>query len=232
MIYDWKATLVFFALLLALTLIGRFLAFKVPELQRMREVNQEKDQAKKAMEKYPPVIRASGRVGLISNAVFILGILPFLITLNTQPIWLILLQVFIILMVYDFFYYLTHRFLFHGNSFLRQIHALHHQARSPSHIDAYYVHALETFIGVALFLGTVLGLSFVFGAYHAVTLSISFLIFTQLNIINHASIDLPCFPFKTLNYITTKHSVHHKNMHKGNYASITLFYDYLFGTLD
>ena len=38
--------------------------------------------------------------------------------------------------------------------------------------------------------------------------------------------------FRTLSWITAKHHVHHENMHKGNYATITLFYDKLFGTLD
>ena len=43
---------------------------------------------------------------------------------------------------------------------------------------------------------------------------------------------LPYFPFRTLSWITAKHHVHHENMHKGNYATITLFYDKLFGTFD
>ena len=62
-------------------------------------------------------------------------------------------------MVYDFFYYLTHRFLFHAATdsrfavlrYFRRVHAVHHQARDPSHIDAFYVHPVETTIGQVLF---------------------------------------------------------------------------------
>ena len=56
-------------------------------------------------------------------------------------------------MLFDFLYYLTHRFLFHGKA-LRRVHALHHRALEPTYIDALYVHPLETFIGLVLFLGS------------------------------------------------------------------------------
>ena len=40
------------------------------------------------------------------------------------------------------------------------------------------------------------------------------------------------FPYRILTWISTKHAVHHENMRKGNYATITLLYDKLFGTLE
>lgn len=232
MTYDWIASLTVLAMVLGLTVIGRFLAFRVPALQQMRQLNREKDQAKKALPKYPPVIQASSRIGLVSYVVFFALVAPWLVTLENQAVWKVIVDVVAILMTYDLFYYLTHRFLFHGQSFLRQVHALHHQARKPSHIDAYYVHPLETFIGIALYMGTVILLGVFMGPFHVVALGITFLIFTQLNIVNHTHVDLPYFPFKTLSWITAKHHVHHENMHKGNYATITLLYDKLFGTLD
>ncbi len=36
----------------------------------------------------------------------------------------------------------------------------------------------------------------------------------------------------TLNWITIRHDAHHLDMHKGNYATITLLYDRMFGTLE
>jgi sterol desaturase/sphingolipid hydroxylase (fatty acid hydroxylase superfamily) len=112
------------------------------------------------------------------------------------------------------------------------VHALHHQARNPSHIDAFYVHPVETVIGILLFMGTIVALYFVLGTFHALTLAVCYVIFVQLNTINHTRVDLPYFPFKTLTWITRKHHVHHIDMQKGNYATITLFYDWVFGTLD
>ena len=52
--YDWQAGLTLFALMLALTAVGRFLVFKVPALEGERRKNQAADKAKLAMPKYPP----------------------------------------------------------------------------------------------------------------------------------------------------------------------------------
>ena len=83
-----------------------------------------------------------------------------------------------------------------------------------------------------MFLGSLALLAAVLGPFHVITVIITSVIFTQLNIINHTYVDLPYRPFRTLSWITAKHRVHHENMHKGNYATITLLYDKLFGTLD
>ena len=230
MTYDWQAGLVFLALLVVATKLLKFLVFKVPALEATRLHNMELWAEKRAMEKYPPIMRATQKSGLITNAVFVFLVCPFFITLTPQPVWKILLDVVAILMVYDFIYYLTHRFLFHGQGYFRRVHALHHQAREPSYIDAHYVHPLETFIGVFLFVTTIPVMALWLGPFHSVTVALAFLVFTQLNIINHCKIELPYFPFKTLSWITARHAVHHENMHKGNFATITLLYDKLFGT--
>ena len=151
MSYDWLAALVFLAALIALTTVGRFLAFKVPALQRMRELNHEADRAKLSRKRFKEAVKVSNRSGLITNVVFYLAILPFCVSLEPRPLWRHAIDIVAVLMVFDFFYYLTHRFAFHGR-LLRKVHSLHHQARTPTHIDALYVHPLETFIGLSLFL--------------------------------------------------------------------------------
>lgn len=229
--YNWQASLALLVFAVVVTKIGKFLVFRVPALERMRQLNVELDTPKKAMEKYPPIIKQNNVVGLAMNAAFFLLMLPFIATLQLPPVWKIVLDTVVILMVYDFFYYLTHRFLFHGDGAFRRIHALHHQARSPSHIDAYYVHPLETFIGIALFMGSAVLCAMVAGRYNVISLGISYLVFMQLNVINHVRIDLPYSPFKTLTWISAKHAVHHENMHRGNYATITMLYDKVFKTL-
>lgn len=232
MIYDWKAALVVFAVVVAVSVIGKYLAFKVPALQRMREYNRKEDKAKLAKEKYPPVVKQNRLVGLAVNVVFFVVIVPLTVSLSPQPLWLILLDAVAILMVYDLFYYVTHRFLFHGQGYLRRVHALHHQARQPTHIDAFYVHPVEVFIGTVLFVGTVPVLYPLLGTFHAGAVAIAYIVFVQINTINHTHVDLPYFPFKTLTWITKKHHAHHIDMQHGNYATITLLYDRMFGTFE
>ncbi len=89
---------------------------------------------------------------------------------SPQPVWEILLDIFIILMFYDFFYYVSHRFWFHGQGPMRKIHAVHHQARNPSYLDAHYVHPLETFIGLALYMASIVVLAALLGPFHIATI--------------------------------------------------------------
>jgi sterol desaturase/sphingolipid hydroxylase (fatty acid hydroxylase superfamily) len=230
--YNIVAALLALASIVAITVLGKKVVFAVPALGRMRALNKEKDKTKWQQDKYPPIVRATQRTGLYCNLTFFLLLLPFCITLAAQPVWKILLDIFIILMFYDFFYYLSHRFWFHGQGPMRKIHAVHHQARNPTYLDAHYVHPFETFVGLGLFIASIVVLAALMGPFHIATIIVTYLIFTNINQINHVFFDLPRFPYKTLNWIVAKHHVHHENMHKGNYATITLFYDKIFGTLD
>lgn len=218
--------------IIVITIVGKRLIFSVAALGNMRQANKEQDKPKWKMEKYPPVVRATQKVGLLCNVTFFALILPFCITFTPQPFWEVLLDIFIILMFYDFLYYVSHRFWFHGQGWMRKIHAVHHQARNPTYLDAHYVHPFETLVGLSLYMGSIVVLAAVMGPFHLATIIVTFLIFFQINQINHTYVDLPHFPYKTLNWIVAKHHVHHENMHKGNYATITLFYDKVFGTLD
>lgn len=230
--YNWQSSLIALACIVAITIVGKWLVFKVPALSEMRDANALQDKQKWRKDKYPPVVRATQKMGMVCNGVFFLLVLPFCITLNMQPAWAIALDIFIILMFYDFFYYLAHRFWFHGNGAMRKIHAVHHQARNPTYLDAHYVHPTETFVGLALYMGSIAFLSLLLGPFNIITMVLTFVIYVQINTLNHTFINLPYFPFKALNWSNAKHHVHHENMHKGNYATITLFYDKLFGTLD
>jgi sterol desaturase/sphingolipid hydroxylase (fatty acid hydroxylase superfamily) len=230
--YDWIATLVFIGTLLGLTLIGRFLVFRIPDLQRMRELNREADRKKLERKRFREAVEVNNRTGLLTNLVFYAAILPFCVDLEPRPLWRHVADVVAVLMVFDFFYYLTHRFLFHGR-LLRKVHALHHQARTPTHIDALYVHPLETFIGLALFLGSIPLIAVLTGGpLNAFSMAVATLVFTQLNIINHVWVDLPRFPFATLDRTTSLHAAHHVDMNRGNFATLTMLYDRLFGTLE
>lgn len=229
--YNWQATLALIATLAVLSILGKALVARIRAFDSMRDINRNQDREKRAKSKYPPVIKSTRMIGLYTNLAFFALIVPFIVTLENVSIGKVLLDLFAILMVYDFFYYLTHRFLFHGQGYFRQVHALHHQARNPTHIDAFYVHPLETFIGIALFMSSTALLGVFMGPFHLATLAVAVLVFSNLNVINHCHIRMDRFPGKTLSWISVKHANHHKDMHQGNYATITLLYDKLFRTL-
>jgi sterol desaturase/sphingolipid hydroxylase (fatty acid hydroxylase superfamily) len=63
-------------------------------------------------------------------------------------------------------------------------------------------------------------------------MAVATLLFTQLNTINHAWIELPRFPYRTVTRITRIHAAHHVDMNHGNYATLTTLYDRLFGTYE
>ena len=229
--YDWLGTLVFVALIFAVTKLAKWLAFKSPGVQRMLEWNRREDKPKKANPKWRPVAKGQQQVGMLVNGGFVLLLCPFVITLAPVAWWRHITDLFLVLMVYDFFYYVVHRFVFHGPA-MKRIHGLHHQARDPSCADAFYVHSHETFVGLGMFVACLTGIGLALGGIHAFTMALIYLVYVQLNTINHTKFDLDYFPFRTVNYLTTKHHIHHESMNMGNYGSITPLYDWMFGTLD
>lgn len=238
--YNWQAGLALFMTVVVITVIGKWLMRKVPAFQRVEELNKAMDAERLAKDKYPPMIKKSDRVGLWTNIVFFLVMAPFVVDLDPRPIWRGLLDILLILMVYDLGYYVTHRFLFHAahdSRFallraIRRVHAVHHQARDPSRIDAHYVHPTETFIGQELFHLSVLGLGLALGGFHVVSVAIATVTYIQLNLFNHVKFEVPGARYKVLNWISYKHHVHHIDMQHGNYATVSLLYDKMFGTLD
>jgi sterol desaturase/sphingolipid hydroxylase (fatty acid hydroxylase superfamily) len=61
---------------------------------------------------------------------------------------------------------------------------------------------------------------------------LTLVIYTQLNQFNHVHVQLNRFPYKTLNWIADMHAAHHIDMYRGNYATITLLFDWLGRTFD
>lgn len=232
MTWDWKALLVFVAVLVTLSVVGRFLVFRVPAFAEMRAMNDEVDRQKLARKPYRAAVKVNNDTGLVISVGFYVLVLPFFIGLEARPLWRHVVDIVAVLMIYDFFYYLTHRFLFHGR-LLRKVHALHHQARKPTWIDALYVHPVETAIGLLLFLLTIpLWAWGMGGLLHPVSIAVCAAIFTYLNQVNHTWVSLRRFPFHTIDTITALHAAHHIDMSHGNYATITMLYDWLFGTLE
>ena len=232
MMYDWKAALAFLASLTVVTVVGKYLVFQIPALREMRKLNYAADREKLLHKRYRAAVKINNRAGLVTNLLFLIVVLPFCLTLDSRPLWRHAVDVFVVLIVYDFFYYLTHRFVFHGK-LLRKQHAVHHQARTPTYMDALYVHPLETVIGLTLFYGTVPLIALLEGApLNAFSMAFAALVFTQLNSINHTFVNLSYFPFKMLSNITWVHAAHHVDMEQGNYATLTMLFDRIFGTYE
>lgn len=231
MIYDWKAALAFVGLLTFASILGNYLVFKIPALAEMREVNRSVDKTKLARDSFRAAVTVNNKWGLYTNLVFYATILPFCVGFESRPLWRHVVETLAVLLVFDFMYYLTHRFVFHG-TLLRKVHSLHHQARKPTYVDALYVHPLETFIGLSLFLGSIPIVALATGrTLHVVSMVVATLLFTHLNSLNHVYTNLPR-PFRWVNTITGVHAAHHVDMSHGNYATMLMFYDKLFGTYE
>ena len=232
MTYDWMAGLAYFFSMVLMTKLLSWAVFQVPAFAHQRELNREVDKQKLARERFKEGVKVNMRAGMYLNFAFYFLVLPFCVSLTAQPVWRYLVDIVAILLVFDFMYYWTHRLLFHGK-FLRKVHSLHHQARKPTFIDSQYVHPIETLIGLGLFLVSIPIVAWVGGQpVNAFAAMIATLVFTQLNTLNHVYTDLPHQPYKAVNYITGVHAAHHVDMNQGNFATLTMFYDWIFGTYE
>ncbi|MGD8317069.1 MAG: sterol desaturase family protein [Myxococcales bacterium] len=165
-------------------------------------------------------------ITLIFSMMF--GLSDYLYYDHPIPAWRYLLEAVTVILIYDFAYYFMHRYPFHEWKILRGVHSVHHAARNPRVIDSLLLHPVETILGLGLFFGSVA----LVGGVHIYTLGVLFTTYTAFNILNHAGVDVPHFPLKTLGLLAAKHDRHHHSMRSGNYASITPLPDIIFGTVE
>lgn len=165
-------------------------------------------------------------ITLIFSVMFGLG--EYIYHDRAMPLWRFFLEGATVILIYDFGYYFMHRYPFHEWKILRGVHSVHHAARNPRQIDSLLLHPVETFLGLGLFFSSLA----IVGGVHVVTFGVLFTIYTALNILNHAGIDCPRFPFKALGNLAAVHDRHHHSMLSGNYASITPLPDIIFGTVE
>ena len=62
--YNWTATLALLGALIPITIVGRYLVFKIPALQTMRELNHETDREKLANDRYRAAVKTSNNIAL------------------------------------------------------------------------------------------------------------------------------------------------------------------------
>lgn len=234
--YQWQLSLYTAAGIAALTLIGKYAFLLVPTFRAEYANNEAVRREKMAKPHYAANQQWNRKWGPIFLAAIFVLILPFCLTIEPQPWWRIPLDIVVILLFYDFFYYLVHRFLFHDGGFLggplMWVHAVHHRQHNPCRMDSSYIHPLEVAMGLGLYAGSVFVLSRLMGPFHVATIVLTWVAFSQINLHNHDRWQSDRFPFRYLAYMSRMHHHHHARFTGGNFATITLLYDWLFGTID
>jgi sterol desaturase/sphingolipid hydroxylase (fatty acid hydroxylase superfamily) len=225
-----------FAGIFAVNFVGKQLLLLVPVFREADALNQASFNEKMKRPGYAANQQWNRKWGLIFYAVVFGLILPFTLTIEAQPWWKMVADIVIILMFYDFFYYLTHRFLFHDSRFLggplMWVHAVHHRQHNPCRADSSFIHPLEVAMGLGLYVASIFVLSLFLGRFHLATIIITWVAFSQINQHNHDLWRVDRFPFRYLAYMSKMHHNHHGKFTGGNFATISLLYDWMFGTMD
>jgi sterol desaturase/sphingolipid hydroxylase (fatty acid hydroxylase superfamily) len=234
--YHWLLSLYAGIGIIAVSLAGKWLFALVPGFNAAGKLNREMFASKMARPNYAANQAWNRKWSMLYLVVIFGGVLPFCLTAAAQPWWKLPLDIVVILMFYDFFYYFTHRFLFHDNGFLGgpllQMHAVHHRQHDPCRWDASYIHPLEIAIGLGLYVASIFVLSRFMGGFSVPTIVITWIAFSEINLHNHDLWDGERFPIKYLNTMSVMHHNHHATFTGGNFATISLLYDWMFGTLD
>jgi sterol desaturase/sphingolipid hydroxylase (fatty acid hydroxylase superfamily) len=234
--YHWQLSLLTAVGVLGTFVIVGWLKMLAPTFREATALNVATFREKMQQSHYAANMKWNRKWSIPFMIVIFTVIMPFCVTLAPQPWWQVPLDIVVILFVYDFFYYITHRFIFHDSAFLggplKWMHAVHHRQHNPCRRDSSYIHPLEVAIGLGLFIATIFGLSLLMGRFHVATVVIAWFAFSEINVHNHTLWNADRFPFRYLNYASKMHHNHHARFTGGNYATITLLFDWMFGTLD
>jgi len=222
--------------ILAVSFAGQWAMMLSPTARAAAKLNADTLAEKMKKPNYAANQKWNRKWGIFFQLVIFVGVVPFCLTIDSQPWWQILRDMVIILMAYDFVYYLTHRFLLHDSGFfggpLKWVHAVHHRQHNPCRWDSSYIHPIEVAVGLGLYVGTIFVLSRFMGNFHVATIVITWVAFTEINLHNHNLWTSDRFPFKYVAYVSRMHHNHHARFTGGNFATISLLYDWMFGTLD
>jgi len=234
--YNWQLSFYAAVAIIALGFVAKNLLMVVPTFRETSRINKEAYRQKMEKPNYAANQKWNMKWGMFYWVFIFAVILPFCITIEPEPVWNMLTDIVVILMFYDFFYYLVHRFLFHDAGFLggplMWVHAVHHRQHNPCRNDSSYIHPIEVALGLGLYAASIFILSRFMGNFHIVTIVITWIAFSEINLHNHDLWKTDRFPFKYLNTMSVMHHNHHAKFTGGNFATISLLYDWMFGTLD
>lgn len=229
-------TLASAVLIVAVSLVGAGLAKLSPTIRAAGNANRAAAATKMERASYAENQRWNRKWGPLYLVVLFVIVLPFCITSAFQPVAEVVGKSLLVLIVYDFAYYLMHRFAFHNSALLggrfQRIHSVHHRQHNPCRSDSSYIHPVEVALGLGLYTLTVAVLALVLGRFDVTTIVITFVAFSQINLHNHSLWETDRFPFRYLNYASKLHHAHHARFDGGNFATISPLFDWMFGTLD
>lgn len=129
------------------------------------------------------------------------------------------------LLLYDFMYYFMHRTMHHPK-LMKYVHGVHHYVRYPTSAESIYLHPVENAAGLLLLMLSI----YLLGPISIVSFGIAFFVYSTVNILVHSNLVLPHPAFRLFNFWAVKHDYHHGKHLNKNYASITPFWDLMFGT--
>ncbi len=137
----------------------------------------------------------------------------------------VVFEILAILLVYDFAYYWLHRAM-HVKKLMRWVHGRHHEVHNPTAMESFYLTPAELFAG----LGLLLACTWLLGPVSIYSFAVVFFIHTTLNITVHSGLVSKRVLLWPIDKLTQKHYVHHAGNYDNNFASLTPFWDILFGT--
>ncbi len=151
-------------------------------------------------------------------------------TMETPNLSILVVQILIIVLIDDAWFYRWHRFMHEHKALYNKVHRLHHRAYEPLPIEYIYVHPLEWLVGgVGPFLGLIL-INQVWGLLPAWTLW-GYLLVRNLHELDvHSGIKSPLGSIIPIYAAAEHHDLHHAKPTKGNYATTLELWDHIFGT--
>jgi sterol desaturase/sphingolipid hydroxylase (fatty acid hydroxylase superfamily) len=137
----------------------------------------------------------------------------------------VVFEILAVLLVYDFAYYWLHRAM-HTKKLMRLVHGKHHEVHNPTAMESFYLTPAELFAG----LGLLLACTWLVGPVSIYSFAVVFFIHTTLNITVHSGLMSKRLLLWPVDHLTHKHYTHHAGNYDNNFASLTPFWDMLFGT--
>jgi len=167
-------------------------------------------------------------VALVYGPAYVLY--PYLFQSESTPVWRVVAEGVGILLIYDFGYYLLHRYLLHEWKPGRKVHAVHHTVKNPTAFDSLYMHPLENVAGLLLWWISAVALRLFAQPISLYSFVWAFLLYSVVNVAIHSGLKYKTFPLTLISYLGTRHYKHHTGMKGQNYASVTPLFDMLFRT--
>ena len=154
------------------------------------------------------------------------GLVPSVVKsfVHSLPIWL---QVIVLIICGDLYYYWAHR-AFHMVPFLWRFHAIHHSVEDMDWVAAHRTHPIDTGLTNSGFVIVTLLFNI-----HPAALAIHSLQFAWHSLLKHSNVNVSWGPLRWLYVTPTFHHWHHGNTREAwdkNFAAQFPIWDILFGT--